>query len=185
MVSGPRARQVEAPVLDPFSGDGSSDQEREESRPFRGEAGASEPVEPGNDMPTLGVVMLQMLDWMSKHRPTLAAAEDAWKILASLCGEGTPTFALIKSIIKKHLGQTIKKIDVCWHCCKVAYYDCKSPELRWHQYFKLDKCPECDAERWTTDKNGNKIARRVSTHISTYMHTRIFISFARSLRATT
>ena len=123
----------------------------------------------GNDdveYPKLGVVLLQLLDWMTTHKATDRASEDVWKMLASLlpAASDLPTFSYIKRMLTKYVDDTIEKIDMCVDGC-VAFYDYKHPQLNrpGRMYSRLGhrtKCPVCNEDRYVI-VNGKQVPRKI------------------------
>ena len=52
--------------------------------PFDVVADEDDQVSPGHDSPTRGCVIATLLDWLTKHKATDGAAQDAWDFAKSL-----------------------------------------------------------------------------------------------------
>ena len=130
-----------------------------------------EPIHEGDgdvEYQKLGVILLQLLDWMTTHKCTDRSTEDVWKMLRSLLPDASrsdvPTFSYIKRLISNHVDTTIEKIDMCINGC-VAFYDYVNdavcpPGRAMRKLSHRTRCPLCNEDRYI-DIGGKQVSRYV------------------------
>ena len=127
------------------------------------------PVGEGEDQPSLGVVLVTMLDLMTKHKATDSIMRDMVAFLNSFVpkGENLPTFYMLQSLLKRHMegtdeGQSaaVELIDICVNTC-IAFRDSNLParagQVPMHHAHRT-YCPVCGENRYLDDR---KSPRRI------------------------
>ena len=112
-----------------------------------------EPIRPPSgddsdpDPPTLGEVLLTVLDWYSSHKQTYTATEDLYKILELVVPKGTTvgTFKQLRAVLDTHRLETCQMYDACPKGC-IVYHNFTGV-MQSHQYGDLDQCPYCESPR--------------------------------------
>jgi hypothetical protein len=111
-----------------------------------------EPIRPPSgddpDPPTLGEVLLTVLDWYSSHKQTYTATEDLYKVLELVVPKGTTvgTFKQLRAVLDTHRLETCQMYDACPKGCMV--YHNFTGVMQSHQYGDLDQCPYCESPRY-------------------------------------
>jgi hypothetical protein len=112
-------------------------------------------------------VSLLLLDWMSSHKVTDAAARCVWSIVSALMPEDAdmPSFYSVKERLRQFEEGAVRRIDICPNDC-IAYYDtihlsgnfaCKNSHRT--------KCPKCDVSRYVRDpKTGRDLPAKSIFH---------------------
>ena len=97
--------------------DGSSydDEAFEGLDPFDVVADEDDQVSPGHDSPTRGCVIATLLDWLTKHKATDGAAQDAWDFAKSLLPPEMNKMGLypdrhVKKIVQAHLDDALERL---------------------------------------------------------------------------
>lgn len=111
-----------------------------------------EPIRPlsedDSDPPTLGEVLLTVLDWYSSHKQTYTSTEDLYSILEMVVPEGTTvgTFKQLRAVLDTHRLDTCQMYDACPKGC-IVYHNFTGV-MQSHQYGDLDQCPYCESQRY-------------------------------------
>ena len=94
--------------------------------------------EDSTDGPTVGELILMLVDYVAAHKLTHAAAEGAWDLLRIACPpvRRPRAYHLVRGIIRQHLKHTLVQVDLCVDGC-VAFFDCASPKLSHYQYAQV------------------------------------------------
>ena len=119
--------------------------------------------EDGERGPSVGELVLMLVDYISAHKLTQAAADDCWNLLRMACppDKRPRAYSMVRGLVQRHLAHTLVKVDICINGC-VAFHNCTSAKLAHYQYYDLDECPNprCGASRWVR-KKGKRVAARV------------------------
>ena len=111
--------------------------------------------------PSLSVVVVAVLDWMTKHKATEVSTKDLCSMVPMICpGAATHIYQTAASALQCFMHRRVLKIDVCI-CGHTAYFDAVSPQLSHVVYSSLDTCPRCGEPRYFTDEDGALKARAV------------------------
>ena len=80
--------------------------------PFDVVADEDDQVSPGHDSPTRGCVIATLLDWLTKHKATDGAAQDAWDFAKSLLPPEMNKmgwYSDVKKIVQAHLDDALER----------------------------------------------------------------------------
>jgi hypothetical protein len=126
--------------------------------------GLFEPVGEGEDQPSLGVVLVTMLDLMTKHKATDAIMKDFVGFLHGFVpegGENMPTFYMLQSLLKRHMEGTVEgdvkaveKIEICVNTC-IAFRDSNLPARAGQEqmhHAHRSYCHLCGENRYLDDR---------------------------------
>ena len=168
---------VQMPANQNEEDNNTSDSEEEVDDPdpwksaFDSISGLMEPVGADENQPSIGVVLITVLDLMTKHKATDAVAKDLIALLNTLVAKENhmPTFYMMQSLLKRHMagsadGKTspaVEKIEVCVNMC-IAFRDSLLPlkkDSPLHQHAHRTYCPECLENRYLDDR---RTPRRVA-----------------------
>lgn len=121
----------------------------------------------GEDVPTVGMLVMMHLNWMDQYHASLTSAAHQWNALRSLLShhdsKTAGLFSHIKTFVEKYRLQTVEKIDVC-PCMATIYYDLTDQELA-QEYPHVSNdgrthCEKCGLSRTVRVKGKHK-ARKV------------------------
>lgn len=120
-------------------------------QPIVGEEAQGEEI---SAYPSLGDVLLQTMDWVSKHKSTHSSASDMWDFIRTILppGDKMGIYQSLRKILKYHRMETMEKVHVCVNMC-VAFTNPKSQELSGPEFQNADadNCPVCDQARYLAD----------------------------------
>lgn len=109
--------------------------------------------------PTLGEVILVVLDIATKNKQTDGVMEDAWAMLRLMLpgDENMESFNKVAVLLEAHIKGTLEIIHSCVNDC-IGYFNCKSPELKHYMHAHRTFCPKCGQTRYL---EGTKVPRKV------------------------
>jgi hypothetical protein len=115
--------------------------------------------------PSLGEVLIQVFDYVAKHKSSHSEASDLWDFIRTIIPpeSNMETYASIKNILKTHRLETMVVLPVCVNMC-VAFVDAVSPQLSGPEFQNSEAtvCPVCNEPKYLADGTS---PRRVFYHL--------------------
>lgn len=110
--------------------------------------------------PTLGEIILAVLDVATKHKQTDGEQEDVWAMLRIMLpgDENMDSFNVVATLLKAHMNNSLKVVHTCVNDC-IAYFNCASEQLQTYRHAHRTYCPTCGEARYL--EGSDKLPRKV------------------------